>query len=118
MVVTDGYSLFYTRIPWVNPTSVESRYIGVVPEAFELSRNYPNPFNPTTNIEFKVPATANVQLKIYNTLGEEVATLLDKKMNAGHYKMQFDASHLASGVYFYKLTAGNFTATYKMMLMK
>lgn len=85
---------------------------------FELSQNYPNPFNPSTTIKFKVPVTDIVTLKIYNILGQQVATLINKEMNAGSYEVKFNASELASGVYMYSLEAGSFRATKKMMLLK
>ncbi|MBN2010848.1 T9SS type A sorting domain-containing protein [candidate division KSB1 bacterium] len=114
----DGYSMYYARIPWVNPTAVEARNNGSIPDAFQLTQNYPNPFNPVTHIEFQLPVSAKVQLKVYNMLGREVASLIDKDMTAGYYKMTFDASDLASGVYFYRLMTDSYVATYKMILMK
>ncbi|HXX65216.1 MAG TPA: T9SS type A sorting domain-containing protein, partial [Bacteroidota bacterium] len=87
-------------------------------ETFELSQNYPNPFNPTTRISFTIPATAMVQLKVYNVLGQEVATLVNETMTNGSHTVTFDASKLASGVYLYKITAGNFVSTKKMVLLK
>ncbi len=91
---------------------------GEVPAKFSLAQNYPNPFNPTTVIEFAVPKTEHALLKIFNAIGEEVATLVNENVEAGNYKVRFDASKLSSGIYFYRLNAGNFTATRKMILMK
>jgi hypothetical protein len=90
---------------------------GVVTE-FKLSQNYPNPFNPMTTIEFSLPKAGNVTLKVYDALGKEVATLLDGFKTAQSYRVDFDASSLASGVYFYTLNTGNFSQTKKMVLMK
>ena len=89
-----------------------------VPEKFSLSKNYPNPFNPTTKISYELPITNNVSLKVYDVLGNEVGSLVNQKQNAGRYEINFDGSNLSSGVYFYKIQAGDFTAVKKMMLMK
>ncbi len=88
---------------------------------FELKQNYPNPFNPTTTISYSIPTgkiNSNVQLKIYDVLGEEIATLVNEKQTAGNYKINFDASNLTSGIYFYKLSVGSFVQTRKMILIK
>lgn len=89
-----------------------------VPVDFQLAQNYPNPFNPTTNIRFDLNGMGHVSLKVYNLLGQEVATLVDGRLQAGTYEVPFDASELASGVYFYKLSAANQTDTRKMVLLK
>jgi len=83
-----------------------------------LNQNYPNPFNPTTEIAFDLPNKTDVKLSIFNILGQKVATLVDKNMLAGSYTVQWDAGEAATGVYFYKLEADNFTETRKMMLLK
>jgi hypothetical protein len=88
------------------------------PEDYELYQNYPNPFNPTTTIRFTIPHRSNVTLKVYDMLGKEIATLVDEEKNPGSYEVKFDASNLPSGVYFYKIKAGEFTQTKKMILMK
>ncbi|MFI5253629.1 MAG: carboxypeptidase regulatory-like domain-containing protein [Bacteroidota bacterium] len=90
-----------------------------VPKAFALYQNYPNPFNPSTEIRFDLPSASPVTLKLYNVLGQEVATLLNSQpMDAGVQSLHFDASKLSSGVYFYRLQAGSFTNTKKMLLLK
>ena len=89
-----------------------------MPSNFELSQNYPNPFNPSTAIRYAVPAGGSVALKVYNMLGQEVVTLVDAHQNAGSYVVVFDASRLASGVYFYQLKTDNFSNVKKMILMK
>jgi hypothetical protein len=92
-----------------------------IPSRFELSQNYPNPFNPTTTIKFSVLAereVANTKLMVYNILGQQVAELLNKPLSAGNYQVEFNATNLPSGVYFYRLQSGNFTETKKMLLMK
>jgi len=92
--------------------------IPALPTAFVLNQNYPNPFNPKTNIEFSIPKNGNVTLKVFNILGQEVATLVNKEMAAGSYKVDFNASNLSSGVYIYRLEAGSNSISKKMILMK
>ncbi|MFC2133956.1 T9SS type A sorting domain-containing protein [Bacteroidota bacterium] len=89
-----------------------------VPVEFSLEQNYPNPFNPTTKIRFTVPESGIVTLKVYNLLGQEVATLMNRDLNAGTYDVNFNATAFSSGVYFYTVRINNFTATKKMMLLK
>jgi hypothetical protein len=89
-----------------------------MPQSFKLSQNYPNPFNPVTYIQFSIPQSANVIMKIYNVLGQEVATLVNRQMNAGNYTVDFDASKLSSGLYIYRIEAGSFVSSKKMMLLK
>jgi hypothetical protein len=90
----------------------------VVPKKFSLSQNYPNPFNPSTVINFTLPSNSFVTLKIYNLLGKEVATLVNGTKGMGNYSVEWNASQCASGMYFYKLQAGNYTATKKLILLK
>jgi hypothetical protein len=92
--------------------------VGDIPTTWGLEQNYPNPFNPSTSITVALPRDANVSLEIYNTLGQKVAQLLDGPMTAGYISVVFDASRLASGVYIYRLRAGDFVATRQMMLLK
>ena len=89
-----------------------------LPTSFMLSQNYPNPFNPTTTISFSIPSSAFTSLKVYDVLGNEVETLVNEEKPAGTYEVQFDASNLSSGVYFYTLKTGNFTSSRKMILTK
>ncbi|MFH1195071.1 MAG: M20/M25/M40 family metallo-hydrolase [bacterium] len=90
----------------------------LVPSSMELKQNYPNPFNPTTVISFQLSLLSKVQLKIYDVLGREVATLVDEIKPAGYYDVKFDGSNLTSGVYFYRMQAGGFSDTKKLILMK
>jgi len=90
----------------------------LVPKNFELSQNYPNPFNPTTTIEYSIPKDANVSIKIFDVLGKEVATLVNEQRSAGTYIINWNASNFSSGLYFYRITAGEFTDTKKMFLVK
>jgi hypothetical protein len=88
------------------------------PDRFHLNQNYPNPFNPTTNIKFSIPKSEFVTLKVYNILGEEVATLVSERLNAGSYKYNWSAENLASGVYLYQIQAGDFFDVKKMVLLR
>lgn len=90
----------------------------IVPESFALKQNYPNPFNPTTQISFALKNAGFTTLKVYNLLGQEVATLVNGVMQAGVYEQPFDASALTTGVYLYRLTSGSSSETRKMMLVK
>lgn len=90
----------------------------VVPKQFQMQQNYPNPFNPTTVINFTIPKSGNVTLKVYNLLGQEVATLVDGYRTAQTYNINFNASNLASGVYIYTIRYGDQTISKKMVLMK
>lgn len=89
-----------------------------VPESFELKQNYPNPFNPVTNIEFSIAKTNVTSLIVFNSLGQLVATLVNQELKPGTYKYDFNASGLPSGSYYYRLTAGDFVKTNKMILVK
>jgi photosystem II stability/assembly factor-like uncharacterized protein len=88
------------------------------PEQFSFEQNYPNPFNPSTTIQYSLPKTTHVSLKIYNTLGQEVAELVSKQMNAGTYTSEWNASGFASGVYYYRIEASGFVETKKLLLLK
>ena len=101
------------KIEYSNVVEIE-----VKPMKFELYQNYPNPFNPSTTISFAVPKSGNVTLKIYNTLGEEVATLADGYMEAGIHTMNFNADQLSSGLYIYRLNSKEATFTKKMLFLK
>ncbi|MGE5805785.1 MAG: sugar-binding protein [Ignavibacteria bacterium] len=90
----------------------------LLPKQFSLSQNYPNPFNPSTTIRFALPQQTLVQLDVYNLLGEKVMELINEEMPAGYYQTAFNAGSLSSGIYFYRIQAGTFTETKKLMLLK
>lgn len=107
-----------TNDDFQNVMSVRLAYHKAVPTEYALQQNYPNPFNPTTTIHYALPVSGLTQLKVYNILGQEVATLVHEVQSAGTYRVTFDASGISSGIYFYKLTNGNFTQVKKMLLVK
>lgn len=90
----------------------------IIPEKYYLHQNFPNPFNPVTNIKFDIPNSSFVTLKVYNILGEKVAALINENKPAGSYEIYFDASALASGIYFYRLETESFTETKRMVFLK
>ena len=94
------------------------RIIKYNPTEFIVYQNYPNPFNPSTSIIFGLPEESKVKLTLFNSLGEEVAILFEGYKNAGYHQMEFEASRLPSGVYFYRLQTGEFVETKKMILLK
>ncbi len=113
----------YKLVPRTNTdfgslTGVTISHTEIVPGSFSLEQNYPNPFNPTTNIQYGIPVSGLVTLKVYNVLGQEVASLINQVQNPGIYTVNFDASRFASGMYLYRITAGNFTQVKRMMLIK
>ncbi len=113
-VAESGYIFRY--IP-EKPVNTENE-IMEIPQNFFLEQNYPNPFNPSTKISWKSPVSSWQTLKVYDALGNEVSTLLNEYRNAGNYDIEFNVSHLASGIYYYQLRAGDYVATKKMVLIK
>jgi len=99
-----------------NPVSVPGDE--TIADNFELNQNYPNPFNPATNIGFRISTSEFVSLKVFNVLGSEVAVLINEEKHAGYYEVEFDASDLTSGIYYYRINAGNYSETKKMILLK
>jgi hypothetical protein len=110
----------YTGAAWVfvrKPVDVETKTRGI-PSSFELAQNYPNPFNPSTTIRYGLPHKSAVQLSVFNTLGQQVAQLVNGDMEAGYHEVQFDGRGLSSGVYVYRLQAGDFTQARRLLLLK
>ncbi len=120
---TGDFGFWYAKAGLV--TALSPGQIAVLPTAFRLEQNYPNPFNPSTTIQYTVAGargrglgSSEVRIVIYDVLGREVATLVDTPQAPGNYEVRFDGSRLASGVYYYRLTAGQATATRAMVLAK
>ena len=115
--VADGLAGFqiYKNLLETPATDVSKDFVTT---NFRLNQNYPNPFNPITKIEFSVPSLNRVSIKVYDILGKQIAVLLNEEKPAGNYEIDFNGSNLSSGVYFYKMQAGNFTESKKMILIK
>jgi hypothetical protein len=116
---TEGESLLYNAnkiLYLINGDSPAPEI--TIPVEFELRQNYPNPFNPSTTIEYTIPENGRVSLKVYDILGKEIASLVDKEQNAGTYIVIWDAKSFSSGVYFYRIVSGNYTDTKRMVLKK
>ena len=114
-VGTHSRGAFTTQIPDL-PTNVEADRLE--PTSFALEQNYPNPFNPTTTISYSVAFPVFVSIKVFDLAGKEVATLVEGNESVGVHTAQLDASALSSGVYFYRLSAGSFRTTRKMVLLR
>ncbi|MCL6097622.1 MAG: T9SS type A sorting domain-containing protein [Bacteroidetes bacterium] len=124
IAATPTYLFYYNsnttsvyRYPIQTASAVEKND-AIIPQEFSLSQNYPNPFNPATKISFTLPSSSNVSLKVFNTVGQEVSELVNGNLEPGNYSVDFNASKLSSGIYFYKLATNNFVQVKKMLLMK
>jgi hypothetical protein len=117
MTFDDGvYTYRAFRYEW--PPVIASAPGRGTPVTYRLSQNYPNPFNPSTTIQFSIAQQSPVSLEVFNMLGQRVATLVKEERPAGSYSERFDGTRLASGVYLYRLKAGSFTTTQKMVLLR
>jgi len=114
LFITAGTSVYKIR-PLITAVN---KYNSGLPEGYELFQNYPNPFNPSTKITYSVPTNSHVVIKVYDVAGREVGTIENRERSAGTYSVWFNAKQLASGVYYYKLTANNYSAVKKFILMK
>lgn len=117
MVLIDFITTDPDAVP-LERTTTNLEPISEIPGGFSLEQNFPNPFNPTTNIEFSIPETSNVTLEVFSIQGQRVATLVDGTLNAGTHSVNFNAANLPSGMYMYRIQAGNFTKVNKMTLVK
>jgi hypothetical protein len=113
---TDGSGVW--RRPLSEMVTFVAPSISDLPHTFLLNQNYPNPFNPSTNIRYGLPHKSGVQLTVFNTLGQRVTQLVSGEQEAGYHEVHFDASGLSSGVYFYRLQAGTFVETRKLILLR
>ena len=117
--VTDNGGLTAESQEVVNVEIIVSTETNIeIPSSVKLEQNYPNPFNPSTTIKFGLPEAGNVQLEVYNMLGQKIVELVNGRKNAGWHTISFDASQLASGIYIYRITSGNYVKTNKMLLIK
>jgi hypothetical protein len=98
--------------------AVDIEDLAGIPKEFALEQNYPNPFNPSTTIRYGLPNRSHVTLSVFNTLGQQVAQLVNGEQEAGYHEVRFDASGLASGVYLYRMVAGGFVETRRLMLLR
>ena len=110
----NAYRLFEQGIKTVTLINEQKE----MPGCYLLMQNYPNPFNPTTKISFSIPKFTHVTLKVFDVIGREISSLLNKDFNAGKYEVEFNGKELSSGVYFYTLMADDFIETKKLLLMK
>ncbi len=122
-IVSQDYDPVWKGPINISPTGIKDSDPNNIPASFELAQNFPNPFNPTTSIKFGLPAKSHANIKVYNLLGQEIAILVDQELPAGTYTAEWDGrdknnTEVASGIYFYKLVAGDFIDTKKMMLVK
>ena len=115
------WQLFTNPTPGITnavTTTIDEKYQNL-PKQISLQQNYPNPFNPKTTIKYNLPATADVEIRVYNYLGQTITTLVSARQTAGSYKVEWDASAFSSGVYFYRLTTKTgFISTKKLILLK
>ena len=102
----------------LKPNENEQTVVALIPDKFAVPDNYPNPFNPSTTIRFNLPQEERVRIDIFNINGQLITTLVDKSYKPGFHAVKFDASHLASGIYLYRIQAGSFNEVRRMTLMK
>ncbi len=123
----DGFQLLYATpltTAQMNSLGMDTLLVGVedesnrIPDDYRLEQNYPNPFNPSTTIKFSIPEKSNIELTVYNQLGEFIQTLVNEEKTSGNYEVTFNAQSLSSGVYFYQIRANNFVSTKKLVLLK
>ena len=117
-VINGSDDVVEAAIEWINNTSSADENNEEIVLSYILSNNYPNPFNPSTTIRYSIPELSFVKLKVYDVLGNEIGTIVNEEKPAGEYEVEFNAKDLTSGIYFYKLIAGNYVETKKMLLLK
>ena len=118
ITVSGGRLNVYNSVLLIQNLTGYGNISGVIPQRYNLYQNYPNPFNPSTIIRYDLPKNEFVSLKIYNALGQEIVSLVNKVQDAGIHELPWNANDFSSGIYFYKLVAGEYSSTRKMMLIK
>jgi hypothetical protein len=114
----DDGSIWARPLSDFSTTGVHSTDEQIIPQNYTLLQNYPNPFNPVTNISFSLPLRSYTSLKVFDVIGREVTVIVSEELSAGSYTRQWNAAQMPSGVYFYKLHAGSYTETKKLILLK
>jgi len=114
----DRDSLFKLDIVAVATTEIDYSTLDVIPDKYQLGQNFPNPFNPSTTIQFTIPEPGTVKINVYSITGRHIETLLDRHVNAGDHTIEFRAKNLSSGIYYYRIAAGGFQAVRKMIYLK
>ena len=116
--ITVGSYFLIDDLEFDNVSNISEGSFGDSPKSYHLTQNYPNPFNPSTKINFSIPQSGRVSLTVFNSIGQEVETLIDKDMTAGDHQVTFNAGNLPSGIYFYRIEAGEFQDVKKMVLLR
>lgn len=116
LTVTESDSSYYVEFVYSSVSDIQAK--DIIPTKYAIDQNYPNPFNPRTTIRYQLPSASQVELTVFNLLGQKVTTLVSEKQKAGNYKVQWNASSFPSGVYFYRIQAGDFVQTKRMLLIK
>jgi len=114
---TNSYDLYLIKLA-SDLNEIEHENLNYIPESFSLKQNYPNPFNPSTKITYQITELSFVSIKVFDVLGNEMATLVSKELTTGEYEIEFRSTGLTSGIYFYQLKAGKFIQTKKMVFLK
>jgi hypothetical protein len=117
-VYSNGIPFWESSIEYRSVTDIDDEALSHIPRHYSLFQNYPNPFNPTTMISYQLPMINDVELSIYNLLGQKVATLVNEQKQAGNHQVEWDASGFASGIYYYRIVGGKFQDVKKMILIK
>jgi hypothetical protein len=115
--INQGFAVYLDDVFVGNPAGISQIGTGI-PAKYDLAQNYPNPFNPVTTIKFDLPKSSNVKITVFNTLGQVISEIVNETKAAGYYEVKFDASELSSGTYFYRIEAGSFIQTKKMLVVK
>ena len=114
-----GFDIWANVLDWDNPpVGISDGERHQIPSTFVMHQNYPNPFNPSTKIKFALPKSEFTKIEVFNTLGKNIKTLLNRHIKAGHHEVEFNAQNLSSGIYYYRIEASEFQDVKKMILIK